>query len=245
VPRPTFRRRSGLALLLAAALGTSCNPSGSAPGPAENLLVNPGFEAGREGWSWVEASPDWHDFRIAETPVRTGQRALHLPVERPADAPPSRAGVFGVYQELRPQRFPERLGGFYRVERWEKSDPAIQLYVQAVAIVTGDPRAPALVAPGLTRREARNYQLRYYLAGLAEPAFHLRNAHVVFESTAPPRLHEWTRFEVPLRRDVERLWAGPPAQYETLRVLFEARWDAMPTQGWVRADVYFDDLFLE
>jgi hypothetical protein len=153
--------------------------------------------------------------------------------------------VFGAYQELRPERFPERLGGFYRVERWEKSDAAVKLYLQTVVIVMGDPRAPALVAPDFSRRIIRNYQLRYYLAGLAEPAFHLRNAHIVFEGTAPPRLHEWTRFEVPLRRDVERLWAGPPAEYESLRVLFEARWDELPADGWARADVYFDDLFLE
>ena len=155
------------------------------------------------------------------------------------------AGVFGAYQELRPERFPERLGGWYRVDRWEKSAETVKLYIQAVVIVTGDPRAPALVAPGLTGRVARNYQLRYYLAGLTEPAFHLRNAHVVFEGTAPPRLHEWIRFEVPLGRDIARLWAGPPAQYESLRVLFEARWDAMPAGSWARADVYFDDLYLE
>ena len=243
--RPASRRWSDLALFLLVALGAACSPSGSAPGQPGNLLVNPGFEAGREGWSWVEDSPDWHDFQITESPVHSGRRALHLTVERPEGAPASRAGVFGTYQELRPARFPERLGGFSRVDRWEKSDETVKLYIQAVVIVTGDPRAPALVAPGLTRRVARNYQLRYYLAGLSEPAFHLRNAHVVFEGTAPPRLHEWTRFEIPLGRDIARLWAGPPAEYESLRVLFEARWDALPRESWARADVFFDDVFLE
>ena len=52
--RPAPRRRSDLALLLLAALGAGCSPSGSTPGAPGNLLVNPGFEAFFE-WSREQA----------------------------------------------------------------------------------------------------------------------------------------------------------------------------------------------
>jgi hypothetical protein len=55
----------------------------------------------------------------------------------------------------------------------------------------------------------------------------------------------WTHFEVPLRADFERLWGVVPEGYDWLDILFEARWDHMPRGTGVRADVYYDDLYLD
>jgi hypothetical protein len=89
-----------------------------------------------------------------------------------------------------------------------------------------------------------NYQIRFYLAGLDEPPFLLRNARVAFVGRGGPELGRWTYFEIPLRAEFERLWGVVPSGYEKLRVLFEARWDGRPPGSRVEADVAFDDLFL-
>lgn len=217
--------------------------AGCARGPS-NLLANPGFEQGREGWSWRESSPHWRDFAIADEPVHGGAAAAHLPLRQPAGAEPRSVVVHGVVQELRPERFPETISGWYRVERWDKSAPETDLYLQLVVIVWGDPRTPEIVSPRRPIRRLRNYQLRYYLAGLEEPAFSIRNARLLFVSRGPPPRGEWRRFEVPLRRDFEEQWGVVPEGFESLRVLFEARWDNMPPGSSVHADVYFDDLYV-
>jgi hypothetical protein len=215
-------------------------PAPSWPGP--NLLANPGFEAGREGWSFRDQSPHWGDFRIVGRPTHSGLAAAHLRLHHTPALPPRRAKVYGVVQELRPGRFPETLGGFYRVDGWEKSVEGTDLYLQLVVIVWGDPTtAERMAKPG---RAVSNYQLRYYLAGLEEPPFRLANARVAFVRRGPPPLGVWQRFEVPLRADFERLWGGVPQEFDHLSVLFEARWDNMPPRSGVRADVYYDDLYV-
>jgi hypothetical protein len=210
-----------------------------------NLLVNPGFEAGREGWSYPTHSKHWKDFEIVESGARTGRRAAYLQLERDGSAPPKQVEVHGVVQELRPEPFPERLGGWYRVQRWEKDSERTALYLQLVVIVWDDPRTASIVNAEKPRGKLRNYQIRYYLAGLEEPPFQLLNTRTEFVARGPPKLGAWTHFEVPLRADFERLWGVVPEGYDRLRILFEARWDNLPEGAGVRADVYYDDLYLD
>lgn len=235
------RRVTQLGAALGALLvGAGCQQL--APG-GQNLLVNPGFEDGREGWSWRDQSPYWSDFAIVEEPVRSGRRAAHLSLRQAASDEPRPTGIYGVVQEIPPDVVPEVVGGWVRVDRWEKSDPDAHLYLQLVAIVWGDPRTPEIVNPQRPPRNLRNYQLRYYLGGAERPAFRLLNGRIVNHATAQPELGRWTRFEVRLREDLLRYWQVVPRDHENIRLLFEARWDGLPPGGSIAADVSFDDLY--
>lgn len=208
-----------------------------------NLLENPGFESGREGWSWREHSPHWSDFEIVDVPVRSGHGAAHLSLHHGPEDPPRSTGIFGVVQEIPPDVVPERVGGWYRVDRWEKSDPRIHLYLQFVAIVWGDPRTPEIVNPKRPPRNLENYQLRYYLAGADRPAFQLLNGVVLLVSPELPEIGQWTHFEVSLKDDLLEYWQVVPEGHEYIRLLFEARWDRLPPGGSIAAEVTFDDLY--
>lgn len=232
---------SQLAFALGALLfASSCQLLGFAQ---DNALANPGFEAGREGWSWRDQSPYWSDFSVVDSHARSGERAAHLALRQAATDPPRPAGVYGVVQELPPEIIPERVGGWYRVERWEKDAPDAHLYLQLVAIVWGDPRTPEIVNPRRPPRGLRNYQLRYYLAGADRPAFRLANGRILLLSRALPVQGEWVHFEVPVREHLLREWGVVPEGHEFIRLLFEARWDGLPAGASVHADVYFDDLY--
>ena len=245
------RIRIILGLLLGGLAALSCDAgerSETAQAVAErtnNLLANPGFEAGREGWSYPTESRHWKDFEIVQSGARTGSHAVCLRLEREANRPPKPVEVHGVSQKLRPQPFPERLGGWYRVERWEKDSKQTALYLQVVVIVWGDPRIASIVRSGRPIGNLRNYQVRYSLAGLEGPPFQLINARFEFVAKTPPKLGVWTHFEVPLRADFERLWGVVPGGYDRLDVLFEARWDHLPARSGVHAEVYYDDLYLD
>lgn len=224
------------ALLLAA----GCQLFGPGSG---NQLLNPGFEAGREGWSWREQSEHWSDFSIVSEPVRSGRGAARLSLRHAAGDPPRPSGVYGVVQELPPHAVPERVGGWYRVDRWQKSDPDTHLYLQLAAIVWGDPRTPEIVSPQRPPRNLANYQLRYYLAGAERPAFRLLNGRVIHVSREQPEIGKWVHFEVKLREDLLRYWSVIPEGHDFIRLLFEARWDGLTPGQSVTADVTFDDLY--
>ena len=236
------------ALAVLAALGCAewlASHPATPPGFRGNLLANSGFEQGEEGWSYPVESPYWGKFEVVEAPVRSGRRAAHLRLRAGPEDGTHATWILGVMQEPVPERFPDVMGGWYRVERWDKGADVTHLYLQAVAIVWTrqaasvlDPANPAANA-GLT-----NYQLRSYLAGVREPPFLLANAALHFTGKEPPRLGRWTYFEVPLREEFERQWGGVPAGYDKLRLLFEARWDNRPPGSLVEADAYFDDLFV-
>jgi hypothetical protein len=210
-----------------------------------NLLENPGFEAGEAGWTYPVESPYWGKFDVVESPVHSGRRAAHLRLRAGPEDGTNRVWIEGVMQEPAPERFPDVMGGFYRVDKWEKGADVTDLYLQGVAIVwTKD--AARVVTPGNPEGNAglSNYQLRFYLAGITEPPFLLANAKVAFVAKGEPELGRWTYFEIPLREEFLRQWGAVPAGYEKIRVLFEARWDNRPPGSRVEADAYFDDLFL-
>ena len=211
--------------------------------------MNPGFEHGRE--PWVRMSNGFFGaFDLVEAPVRSGRQAALLRVHWEKGQAGHPVKVFGIVQEHRPEsrpdpsRFPEVLSGWFRIDRWEKESPATNLYVQVVAAVSGDPRAARIISPSGGADTPTNYQIRYYLAGQAKPAFTLSNARIQILRKGLPALGEWTHFEIPLKEDFQRLWGTVPTGYEFLRVLFEARWDNKPEGTSVHADVVYDDLFL-
>ena len=123
------------------------------------------------------------------------------------------------------------------MESWFPGHADTDLYLQVVVIVWKDPRARQL-----TRSVADNYQIRFYLAGLPQPAFQLQNARIVMLDRKVPRLREWVHFDIPVEDHFREQWGVVPEGYEFLRVLFEARWDNRPPGAPVHADVYYDDL---
>lgn len=227
-----------LAALLVTLAAPGCGAQGDPAWSGRNLLANPGFEQGRMGWSIRDQSPHWGDFRVVEEPVRSGRRAAQLRLHHGSTLPPRRVRVYGVVQELRSERLPDTVGGFYRVERWERGAEATDLYLQVVVVVW----RPESDAPAPEARLG-NRQLRYYLAGIDEPPFQLANARVQFVTRADPVLGVWQRFELPVRADFERLWGSARRRIGRIELLFEARWDNMQAGSAVRADVYYDDLF--
>jgi len=232
---------SCLALLI---FVTSCAKRGEGSGgslDAPNLLVNPGFEEGSRGWSRHE-SELWGDFQITASPTRSGQGALRLDLSSVEHRSPTM--VFGAYQELTARPFPERVSGSYRVEHWQNEVEGAALYLQVVVVVFGDPRTPEILSPENPRPSTNNYQIRYYLAGAPERVITISNAKVEVVSGDPPRQQQWVHFDLPIRRDFERLWGVVPSDYDSVRFLFEARWDRLrrDAEPALRATVYYDDL---
>jgi len=227
-----------LAALLVALGSTAGSALGDPAWSGSNLLVNPGFEEGRRGWRIREQSPHWGDFRVVEEPARSGRGAAHLRLHHAPTLPRRSVKVYGVVQELRLEALPEMVGGFYRVEHWDRGAERTDLYLQVVVVVwpPEEDSEPAKDAPS-------NRQLRYYLAGIDEAPFQLTNARVQFVTRTDPVLGAWQRFELPVRADFERLWGGGPPRIGTIELLFEARWDNMPPHSGLRAEVYYDDLF--
>ena len=248
VRKPSERRRSVLGLLVLWLASACTTVPSRPPAPTDipgNRLENPGFESGRTGWSYRDKSRHWQDFEIVSEPTRSGRGAVRLHLKRVPDDPPKSVLVAGVVQSLGPTGIPEKVTGWYRVDRWEKASERTALYLQFVAILKGDPRTAQLVYPLDPSRgkTLNNYQLRYYLVGLEQAPFDVENARSQFIVKGSPVLDEWVRFEIPLRADFERLW-GQPQQYHQLDLLFEARWDHKPEGSAVHADVYYDDLYL-
>lgn len=217
------------------------NTQAPTDGP-KNVLLNPGFEQGALGWHWLEGNSNWGPFEIVDFPVRSGEKAARLVVDWPLHAPGQAVKVYGIIQEPKDQPFPDRLSGYYRVDAWDRGDPLTKLYLQVVVIVWGDPRIRKLVGVA-EDSPLNNYQIRYYLAGLKQIAFRLSNAKLVFVKRGEPELGAWIRFDIPLKEDWMRLWGVVPEGYESIRVLFEARWDQKPAGKPVHAEITYDDLF--
>lgn len=233
VPRPRTRPTLTLVTLLAV-LGCDAAPVRT---PAPNLLADPGFEDGGGAWR-LGSTP--LAFEIADTPVRSGLRAARLRLDHTARPLGRPVRVIGASQDLTPERLPERVGGFYRVERWENESPDTALYLQLVVTVWRDQRTPALAGTG----DVPNRQLRYFLAGVASPPYEIANARQTVVSGAPPATGVWVPFELPVREDFERLWGEAPRELAKVGVLFEARWDHREPEAVVDADVYYDDLYV-
>ena len=62
-----------------------------------NLLKNPGFELGRDGWTAM-GGQNWGAFDIVDAPAHSGLHSARLAVVGLADAP-EKAKVFGVFDK--------------------------------------------------------------------------------------------------------------------------------------------------
>lgn len=229
---------------VAARLASSA-PAGAPTATGANVLKNPGFESGRDGWSAM-GGQNWGAFDIVDAPVHGGLHSARLAVAGLPDAP-EKAKVYGVVQEVRrdelPGDFPDVVSGWYRVNEWNKPATGADMYLQVVVIIWGDPRASALIGQPAGQKPITNYQIRFYLAGLVEPAFRLSNARLDFVTKGEPKQDEWVRFEIPVKEKFQQLWGTIPADYEFIRILFEARWDNKAAGTAVSADVTYDDLY--
>ncbi|MFP8879531.1 MAG: hypothetical protein VCE43_08815 [Myxococcota bacterium] len=190
------------------------------------------------------AGTRWLGFEAVESPSHSGDRSAHLRLSWKPGERERPVHVKGAVQELSPSRFPTRIGGWFWVQSWENASEQTDMYLQAVVIVKGDPRARELISPGdPDATQLDNYQIRYYLGGVTEPPFELTNARLKNVRPGPPPIGEWAYFEMPVRDDFESLWGIVPANYEYLRIFFEARWDHKEPGAALSADIYYDDLF--
>lgn len=201
---------------------------------SDNLLVNPSFEAGLEGWHWLDWSKGWAAFALSYEQAYDGQASLHLPV-RSMDT--RSTVVWGGVQELTLQdSIPECVEGYFMVKNWQHHD--WKQYLQLVII----DRSHNL------GQDLGQAQLRYIISGSVDAPLQISNARYLFvEKTrqAVPPLDKWTHFSVNPRKDYQESWQYIPQAGAELRVLFEGRFDQRrPGQAPAHADVYFDNLYM-
>ncbi|MBW2543687.1 MAG: hypothetical protein JRF15_16520 [Deltaproteobacteria bacterium] len=259
-------RHAWLALaLIALACGEAATPEapdGAAADPAEkaaasaqfptpllvgNHLRNPGFEAGNASWGEIEDSKQI-DFEIVREPTHSGRAAARLVASwQPGDRERP-VSIRSAIQEISPPIFPDRISGWYRVDRWEDTPDPGALQLEIIVGVIGDPRTLEIVESDdpndpEVHPELDNFQLRYRLAGPTEEpedGGNIRNRAI---GKGPPELKSWVYFDLPVKSDFEQRWNHVPANFRRLRVLFAVRWDDKEEGAALHADVYYDDLF--
>lgn len=223
-----------IALSAALAIGGACSGGDdgddSTPNPTGNLFVNAGFEDGPNPWVTLDEDSG---FTVTSEYAHSGANSALLNMDDPVDAS-GQGKVYYLVQEVSPDEFPEMVEGYYRVENWQRGTPL--QYLQFVIIAIGPKNNPTT---------STNFQLRYIIGGIDAPPFEIGNAHFVFLSRDDPVIGEWTKFSANVKEDFQRLWNTVPEDYETLRLLFEVRWDYKSAgSGAPRADVYYDDLYI-
>jgi len=204
--------------------------------PGFNMLRNPRFEQGTEPWWYFPDRPTWGGFTAQAGPGRGQDRAARLELRVDADhAPPYRTHIRGIIQDLHTPVVPSRVGGTYYVERWQRG--AVDQYLQFVVICAAAEMSFGPVA---------NRQIRYLLAGIEHPPFDISNAHFVYLTRVEPVVGQWVSFERDLRQDFLEQWGSVPERVQSVRVLFEVRYDNMDLArpSPLHAVVYFDDLYL-
>jgi len=248
-------RRAWLTLsLIALACGEVTTPEAPAaqwrvPTPllVGNQLRNPGFEAGTQGWGRIERR-DSVGFKIVSEPVHSGHGAAHLVASWQPGGPERPVSVRSATQEISPPRFPDRIAGWYRVDRWEDTADRGALQLQILVSAIGDPRTREIVKSGdpdnsEVHPKLDNFQLRYQLAGPTEAPEDCGNIKHRVIGKGPPDLGSWLRFDLPVKSDFEQRWGSVPANYRQLRIMFAVRWDDKAKGAALHADVYYDDLF--
>jgi hypothetical protein len=156
--------------------------------------------------------------------------------------------VRSATQEISPSRFPDRIAGWYRVDRWEDASDEGALQLQIIVSAIGDPRTREIVkshdpdGPEV-HPKLENFQLRYQLAGPTEAPEDGGNIKNRVIGSGPPDLESWLRFDLPVKSDFGQRWGSVPANYRQLRIMFAVRWDDKAEGAALHADVYYDDLF--
>jgi hypothetical protein len=233
----------GLLLLAAAVLAGACGGAKTQPATtarrqsvdfSADLFVNPSFEDGDQPWfSLTSTSQGWGTpFTVSDAEAHSGKHSAYLEMRAGTEA--TGPQVFGVVQEITPAQFPEELSGYYRVDDWVRGTE--EQYLQFVVIVFG-----ATGLPG----NYPNYQIRYPLAGIGEAPYDIVNARYLFVGKDQPVTGRWVYFERNIHDDFEQLWGAVPTSFQTIRILFEARYDDKTAgSGEVKADVFYDDLYV-
>ncbi len=139
---------------------------------AGNQLRNPDFEAGTQGWGRIERR-DSVGFEVVSEPVHSGHGAAHLVASWQPGSPERPVSLRSAIQEISPPRFPDRIAGWYRVDRWEDTSDPGALQLQILVFVIGDPRTREIVRSDdpddpEVHPKLDNFQLRYQLAGPTE-----------------------------------------------------------------------------
>jgi hypothetical protein len=212
-----------------------------------NQLRNPGFEAGTKGWV-KPGRRSSISFEIANEPVHSGDRSARLVASWQPGDNERPVSVRSATQEISPARFPDRIAGWYRVDRWEDAPDESTLQLQILVAAFGDPRTREIVKPDdfddpAVHAKLENFQLRYQLAGPTEEPEDGANVKNQVIGKGPPDLGSWVRFDLPVKPDFEQHWGVVPANYQYLRVMFAVRWDDKEEGAALHADVYYDDLF--
>jgi len=212
-----------------------------------NQLRNPGFEAGTQGWGGIEQD-DSVAFEVVGAPVHSGRGAAHLVASWRPGSRERPVSVRSATQEISPPRFPDRIAGWYRVDRWEDASDEGALQLQIIVSAIGDPRTREIVkshdpdGPEV-HPKLENFQLRYQLAGPTEAPEDGGNIKNRVIGSGPPNLESWLRFDLPVKSDFGQRWGSVPANYRQLRIMFAVRWDDKAEGAALHADVYYDDLF--
>ena len=101
---------------------------------ASNLIQNGSFESGDPPWYSLAApdKPQWINPKVSLDRAHSGDQSILFIMQ---DNPPIPSGVriWGVVQDFDIDAIPKRVGGWFRVERWNRG--AINQYVQCVVSV--------------------------------------------------------------------------------------------------------------
>jgi len=225
----------GFALLVPILAGSGCGlldapPPLATPSPPEgNLLSNPGFEDGDQGWLAPQQAA-WTSFTVVDGTAHGGSRSMRLRL--PGD-PSARSHTAGGMQALDTRVFPDFLSGFYRVDSWRPN--AGQQYLQFVVRVIG----------GDLGDGAPTHEVRFVIAGAERDMPATRDAHLFFISRAAPAIGRWTYFSYPIGHAFESRFGKVPLRWDGIQLSFEVRYDNLTVDApFEAADVYFDDLYM-
>lgn len=200
-----------------------------------NLFVNPSFEDGQDTWfSFAERNPmSWGPFSITDTQARTGTHSALLEMDSAKFKGKTR--IHGAIQEIKSTHVPATIGGWYRVENWERGTK--KQYLQVVVILWNiKEQIPAV--------RTTNVQIAYTLAGVEEAPLNISNRRFILSGPAEPVQNEWVHFEIHPRKDFKEQWGIDFQGFEYARVLFEVRYDGQAEgEPPSRANVWYDDVY--
>lgn len=211
-----------------------------APDPAPdadrpNLFVNPSFEDGQDPWfSFADKNPvSWGPFSITDTRARTGTHSAILEMDSAKFKGKTR--IHGAIQEIKSTHVPDTIGGWYRVENWERGTK--KQYLQVVVILWN-------IKERIPDVRTTNVQIAYTLAGVEEAPLNISNRRFILSGPAEPVQNEWVHFEIHPRKDFKEQWGIDFSGFEYARVLFEVRYDGQAeTEPPSRASVWYDDVY--
>lgn len=203
--------------------------------PADNLIQNGSFEAGRDPWFSLEKrnTDAWAPFSVVNDFAVDGGASALLDLDNTQSTYPTR--VYGVIQELASQETPAYVSGWYRVEGWQRG--TAKQYLQVVLISMQPENIPPTA-------RVPNVQVAYALAGVAAAPLNISNRRFVITGPPEPVEGEWQFFEIDVRKIFQDAWGQVPERSRVFRMLFEVRYDnRAATDPPSKAKVYYDSLY--